>query len=245
MVTRNDLRNKFTAFKNKYLESKAKIKISPHLLTPLSEKTPHTTSFWTHSGQYLAIQDDIKAESYFALLISAIACALDEKQFEAWNSLNYRQQQKELFELVQAIDELEKMLAKWPAEALKIHEDSNRVGLAIHLTRFGRAKKTESLAEKYRDFFAEIKCEIALKLNSLLSPDTLGVLTQPPPKQTKNTLQTQLIRELIVLFRSIGIANYHQLIIDLCHIYEFYEVDEPTIKRAVNNVNKKLDSINQ
>ncbi|WP_256950040.1 hypothetical protein [Vibrio diabolicus] len=245
METKSDLSDQFQLFTTKYLESNAKIKVSSHLLTPLNQKTPHNSSFWKNSAQYLSMNQHINAESYFAVLITTIACALDTKHFEAWHSLNFSQQQKELFKLIHTVKEFERTLAKWPSDSLNIQEDSSQTGLAIHLTRFGRAKKQESLAEKHRDFFTQLKCDIALKLKSLLSPNTLGTLTQAPPKQTKNTLQTQLIQELIVLFKSIGIANFHQLIIDLCHIYEFYEVDELTIKRAVNKANKKLETMGQ
>lgn len=234
----------------KYHNSAPKLMIGKQITAPLAEKNPLTSQFWSRFAKHLKGTDDTLIRALMYELICHIANALDNKNFAEWLSANQQEQRQAFQAIYEKIRQVENSLKVVPASALTVDKSCSSQGLLglkqgqfAFLTRWGEAKKETSLYDVYSKDLMPLKRDLALALNELNTPSYEGALATPPAKNTKNPLKAALITELIVFFEKLKPSVSRQLIIDLCHIFDFTDTDDEDVKNAQRRKNNLLKQL--
>lgn len=239
----NTFRSEYKAIVKRYHDASPKIMIDEKITSPLAQDTLLTQSFWNRVAKLFESSDNIKFKPFVFQLLCRLAYALDNKNFPEWYSLNFKEECDQLLSLSDAIFKLENELKKIPKSALVVprvstlpDESGVRPQKLEFNLRWGDAKKIDSLHTEYSNDFIRLKKDIALRLHYLQNPHYEKILTSPPAKQTKNKQQAELLNELIIFFEEFSPKLPRQIIIDLCHIYGFDNVDDENIKNAQTRI---------
>ncbi|MFC1508029.1 hypothetical protein ACFL5R_02260, partial [Pseudomonadota bacterium] len=161
--------------------------------------------------------------------------------------LTTEQKAQEIRSAFEKIKELQKLLCNIPQAPLPFlpqsglydSTDAEAVNTIACLTRWEK-QNGPSMYDHFQDSLLDMKRDLAMQLTSLVQERHYNELMFVPAKQTKNKSQAQLIQELVIMFFIIRTDTPVQMVVDLCHVFDFQNVDENHVKNAQRRTKRLL-----